>query len=365
MKKKLTIGLIFGGKSGEHEVSLVSARSIFAALDKKKYDVKLIGIDKVGKWHLGNPKNFWLNGDDTKKIRLNLESTSVMIVNRSIQAIDSGKKLSEVDVFFPITHGTFGEDGCLQGFLELLDTAYVGSGVLSSAVGMDKDVMKRLFREAGIPIGKFRILTKRNTFKDILSAIRYLKFPIFVKPANLGSSIGISKAKNRKEFKEAIETAFQYDNKVVLEEAIIGREIECSVLGNIYPPASEPIASLPGEIKLNSEFYSYEAKYLNNEDAVPIVNVAISKNTIKKIQTLAIKVFKTLDCEGMGRVDFFLKKNGEVLVNEINTLPGFTSISMYPKMFATSGISYPELLDRLIGLALERKKRNARLKRSF
>jgi len=365
MKKKLIIGLIFGGKSGEHEVSLVSARSIFAALDKKKYDVKLIGIDKVGKWHLGNPKNFWLNAGDTKKIRLNPKSTSVMIVDRNIQAINSGKKLSEIDVFFPITHGTFGEDGCLQGFLELLGAAYVGSGVLGSAVGMDKDVMKRLFREAGIPIGKFRVLTKQNTFKDILSAVRYLKFPIFVKPANLGSSVGISKAKNEKELKRAMETAFQYDNKIVLEEAIVGREIECAVLGNIHPPASEPIASLPGEIKLNSEFYSYEAKYLNDEDAVPTVNVAIPKNMIKKIQRLAIKVFKTLDCEGMGRVDFFLKKSGEVLVSEINTLPGFTSISMYPKMFAASGIAYPKLLDKLICLALERKKRNARLKRSF
>ncbi len=364
--KKIKLGLIFGGRSGEHEVSLISARSIYGALDKNKYDVSLIGIDKKGSWHLGEANNFWINPENQKKVKLNLKSApGITAVNKNgkVYLIDlkNGKNLSQIDVFFPITHGTFGEDGCLQGFLELLGTAYVGPGVLGSAVGMDKDFMKRIFREKGIATANYFALTKGEMDKKKISEIiKTLGFPIFVKPANLGSSVGISKAKNEKELKKAIDLAFQYDTKIILEEAIVGREIECSVLGN-----ENPIASYPGEIKLNSDFYSYSAKYIDGNASQPVPKADLSKKKVKRIQNLAITVFKALGCEGMGRVDFFLTKTGKIYANEINTLPGFTSVSMYPKMFAESSIPYPKLLDKLIHLGIERKERNEKLKRDF
>ncbi len=363
---KIKLGLIFGGRSGEHEVSLISARSIFDAIDKNKYNVSLIGIDKKGSWHLGEANNFWINPEDQKKVKLNLKNApEITAVNKNekVYLIDlkNGKNLSQIDVFFPITHGTFGEDGCLQGFLELLGAAYVGPGVLGSAVGMDKDFMKRIFREKGIATADYFALTKGETDKKKISKIiKTLGFPIFVKPANLGSSVGISKAKNGKGLKMAIDLAFQYDTKIILEEAIVGREIECSVLGN-----EKPIASQPGEIKLSSEFYSYAAKYIDGNASQPIPKAELPKKEMEQIQNLAIAVFKALGCEGMGRVDFFLTKNGKIYANEINTLPGFTAISMYPKMFAESGISYPKLLDKLVQLGLERKERNDKLKRDF
>lgn len=359
---KIKVCLIFGGKSGEHEVSLVSARSIFNALDKKKYEVKLIGIDKEGIFRLGKPKDFWLNPENTKKIALNKQKSEEIIFSGNfIKSTKSGKNITNIDVFFPITHGTFGEDGCLQGFLELLNIAYVGSGVLGSSVGMDKDVMKRLFRDAGILTARFYATKKFEISKKYLDKIiKDLKFPIFVKPANLGSSVGISKTHNKKELEIAIADAFKYDTKIILEEYIKGREVECSVLGN-----NNPIASKPGEIKLQSEFYSYDAKYINDSDALPVPVADLPKNVIKKIQETAIKVFKVLECHGMGRVDFFLTKNGKLYANEINTLPGFTSISMYPKMWENSGIAYPKLLDKLIQLAMEKKKEKDKLKRNF
>ena len=360
--KKLRIGLIFGGKSGEHEVSLVSARSIFNALDKKKYEVKLIGIDKEGIFRLGKPKDFWLNPENTKKIALNKQKSEEIILSGNfVKSAKNGKNITNIDVFFPITHGTFGEDGCLQGFLELLNIAYVGSGVLGSSVGMDKDVMKRLFRDAGILTARFFAPKKSDISKKYLDkVIKDLKFPIFVKPANLGSSVGISKAHNRKELEKDIKDAFEYDTKIILEEYIKGREIECAVLGN-----DNPIVSKPGEIKLQSEFYSYDAKYINADDAIPVPVADLPKNVIKKIQETAIRVFEILGCYGMGRVDFFLEKNGKLYANEINTLPGFTSSSMYPKMWEQSGISYSKLLDKLIQLALEKKKEKDKLKREF
>lgn len=368
MNSNLRVGLIFGGKSGEHEVSLISARSIYNAFDKKKYDVKLIGIDKKGIWHFGNPKNFWINPKNPKTVRLNLNTPEITAVNKKKKAylinLKNGKNITDIDVFFPITHGTFGEDGCLQGFLELLGAAYVGPGVLGSAVGMDKDIMKRLFRENGLLTAKFEAIRFGDKF-DLARLGKKLGWPIFVKPANLGSSVGINKAGNLKELKKAVSNAFQYDNKIILEEAIPGREIECSVLGN-DPPAGGLVASVPGEIKLKEgHYYSYNAKYIDENTAVPTPKADLPKDMIRKIQETAIKVFKTLCCEGMGRIDFFLTKNGELYVNEINTLPGFTSISMYPKMFEASGIPYSKLLDKLIALAVERKKRNDKLKRSY
>jgi D-alanine-D-alanine ligase len=361
---KLKIGLIFGGKSGEHEVSLVSARSIYQAFDRKKYDMVLIGIDKRGLWHIVEPVKFKIGQKVSKNYKM-LPPGDKFIVSKDekflypIQPVDV-KKISKIDVFFPITHGTFGEDGCLQGFLEMLGAAYVGPGVLGSAVGMDKDIMKRLFRENGLNTAKFEAI-RFGDKSDLAHLGKKLGWPVFVKPANLGSSVGINKARNLKELKSAVNEAFKYDTKIIIEKAIIGREIECSVLGN-----ENPVASVPGEIKLKpGHFYSYHAKYIADDIAAPNPVADLPKNLIKKIQETAIRVFKVLNCEGMGRVDFFLTPKGKLHVNEINTLPGFTAISMYPKMFEKSGISYSKLLDKLIQLAVDRKKRNNKLKRSY
>lgn len=359
---KLKVGLIFGGKSGEHEVSLTSAFYIFNALDKKKYDISLIGIDKKGIWHTGSAKELWTNPGHTEITKLNTKTPEITAVNKKgkiyLINLKNGKNINNIDIFFPITHGTFGEDGCLQGFLEFLGAAYVGPGVLGSAVGMDKDIMKKLFRDAGLLIGKFWTL-RAGEKNNLASIINNLKFPIFVKPANLGSSVGVSKARNKKELMAAVKIAFQYDTKIILEENLKGREIECSVLGN-----EKPIASFPGEIKLQSDFYSYDAKYISADAATPVPRADLSTKITKQVQAAAIKVFKVLNCEGMGRVDFFLTPKG-LYVNEINTLPGFTSVSMYPKMFAESGIPYSKLLDKLIQFGLERKKRSDKLKRDF
>lgn len=314
VKKKLKIGVLFGGKSAEHEVSLNSAKNIIDALDKNKYQIFPIKINKDGKFDFLKLKNF--------------------------------------DVIFPVLHGPYGEDGSMQGLIKLLGVPFVGAGVLGSAVGMDKDFMKRLLNEAGIKNAKCIVL--RNTEKvSFQSAKKSLGLPMFVKPANLGSSVGINKVKNEKDWNNAIKEAFLYDNKIIIEEAIVGRELECAVLGN-----EKPIASKIGEVVLNSEFYSYDAKYIDEDGAVieiPAKNLA--KNIEKKIQELAVKTFKVLNCEGMGRVDVFLKKNGEVYVNEINTIPGFTNISMYPKLWEISGISKTKLLDKLITLAMERHQK--------
>lgn len=316
-KNKLKIGVLFGGKSAEHEVSIISAQNVIKALDKNKYQVFKIKINKDGKFNLNS--------------------------------------LKKMDVIFPVLHGPYGEDGSMQGFLKILNLPFVGPSVLGSAVGMDKDIMKRLFREAGIPIGKFETIRAGDeiSFKKLS---KKLGLPMFVKPANLGSSVGIHKVKNEKEFLAGIKDAFQYDTKLVIEANIKGREIECSVLGNEYP-----IASLLGEIISNADFYSYDSKYIDNK-SVSKIPADLPKKIIKKIQEMAVQVFKTLNCEGMGRVDFFLKENGEVIVNEINTLPGFTAISMYPKMWEASGMPISKLLDNLIRLAEGRFKREQKLK---
>ena len=261
-----------------------------------------------------------------------------------------------MDVIFPVLHGPFGEDGSMQGLLKVLNLPFVGSSVLGSVVSMDKDVMKKLLKEAGIPIGKFIVLcvTEKITFEKV---IKILGSSLFIKPANMGSSVGIKKAENKKEFVAGIKNAFRYDSKIIIEETINGREIECSVLGN-----EKPLASIPGEIVPINDFYSYKAKYIKKNGADLLIPAKLTKATIKKVQNLAIKVFQTLNCEGMGRVDFFVKKNGEVLVNEINTIPGFTAISMYPKLWEASGLPLPKLLDKLINLAIERFKRESKLK---
>jgi len=318
VKKKLKIGVLFGGRSAEHEVSLQTAKVVIGALDQKKYIITPLKINSSGIFDLD--------------------------------------KLKKYDVIFPVLHGMFGEDGTVQGLLKLIGVPFVGASVLGSAVGMDKDVMKRLLRDAGIPIGKF-LVCKKNNLIGFNETKKKLGLPVFIKPANAGSSVGISKVKSKKEFDNAINLALRYDLKVILEETVIGREIECGVIGN-----DEPVASVLGEIISKHGFYTYEAKYIDEDGAIVEVPAKkISKSMEKKVQELAVKTFKTLSCEGMARVDFFLKKNGEVLVNEINTIPGPV---MFRKLWEASGVPFSKLLDKLIELAIERFKKEQRLETS-
>ena len=361
--KKTVVGILFGGKSAEHEISLLSAKNIHEAIDREKFEPVLVGIDKSGRWILNEAENFLLNSDNPALISLNTAGRTVALQseNRGLLASDSEKKFSSVhiDVVFPILHGPFGEDGTIQGFLKLADIPFVGPGVLGSSVGMDKDVMKRLLRDAKLPIGKF-ITVKSNesapSFAEIEAA---LGKPVFIKPSNMGSSVGINKVHDESEYAAALKDAFQYDTKIIIEEYIPGREIECAVLGN-----EEPIASVPGEVIPSHEFYSYDAKYLDENGAALVIPAMLDDKTKEQIQALAVKVFQALCCEGLSRVDFFLKENGEIIVNEINTMPGFTRISMYPKMWEASGISYTELITRLIELALARFEKERKLKTS-
>ncbi|MDR1869192.1 MAG: D-alanine--D-alanine ligase [Treponema sp.] len=357
MKK---VGIIFGGKSAEHEISLLSAKNVYEAIDRMQFEPVLIGIDKSGRWILNDASRFLLNADNPAQISLNTSGTPVALQpeNNGLFAVNSAQNIP-LDVVFPILHGPFGEDGTIQGFLKLADIPYVGPGVLGSAVGMDKDAMKRLLRDAGIPIGKF-IAVKSHEKKPSFSEVeKVLGSPFFIKPANMGSSVGISKVRNESEYAGAVKDAFQYDTKIIIEEFISGREIECAVLGN-----EEPAASVPGEIITNHEFYSYEAKYLDENGAALEIPAKLDEKTKQRVQELAVKVFQTLCCEGLSRVDFFLKENGEIIVNEINTMPGFTRFSMFPKMWEASGVSYTELITRLIELAISRFEKERRLKTS-
>ncbi|MGB5019022.1 MAG: D-alanine--D-alanine ligase family protein, partial [Candidatus Moraniibacteriota bacterium] len=311
-------------------------------------------------WHSVNPGHFLSHESDPELIGLEVATDSAVALTPEskgeIVNLDAHGGISSIDVAFPILHGTFGEDGTIQGLLKLAGVPFVGSGVLGSAVGMDKDVMKRLLRDAGIPQAKFIVCTEKST-PSYREAVQSLGTPIFVKPANAGSSIGVSKVRTEEEYETAIQEAFLYDRKIIIEENVSGREIECAVLGNDHP-----IASVPGEVILHQEFYSYEAKYIDADGATIQIPAELSEEKRAEIQALAIRTFQTLSCEGLGRVDLFLKENGEVFVNEINTMPGFTSISMYPKLFEASGIPYPDLIDRLITLAFERFESEKKLK---
>ena len=362
--KKINVGILFGGKSAEHEVSLQSAKNVIDALDKKKYNPVLIGIDKTGKWLLNDSSKFLLNSNNPKLIKLNQAGDNVALVPESKGKISnlSGVDIHKsIDVIFPILHGPFGEDGTVQGLLKLANIPFVGASVLGSAIGMDKDVAKRLLRDAGIPIAKFSACKKDDALPEYDSAVKELGQPFFIKPANLGSSIGIGKVNNGPEYKKYAEEAFKYDTKIILEEYIEGREIECAVLGN-----EKPIASVPGEIIVcDHDFYSYEAKYIDEKGAVLEIPAKIPEKAGNIVRELAVKTFKILLCEGMARVDFFLKKDGKVIVNEINTMPGFTTISMYPRLWEASGIPYKELIDRLIQLAFERFEKEQKLKTSL
>jgi len=367
MKKKLTVAILFGGKSAEHEISLISARNIVEAMDKRKYEVVAIAIDKQGRWHLDEGARL-LHGKSESKVKFPdaHNATAVLPGDTAtpLVRVHSGAgfgglgSLGSIDVVFPILHGPFGEDGTVQGLLKLANLPFVGAGVLGSAVGMDKDVMKRLLRDAGVPVGKFLAFNRSDKI-NFAKVKKALGLPLFVKPANLGSSVGISKVVKPGEFAAAVNEAFRYDNKIVIEECIQGREIECSVLGN-----DPPIASLPGEIVVKRDFYSYDAKYLDDNGARLEIPAQLPKAVVKKVRETALRAYKALCCEGMGRVDFFVQANGRVLVNEINTIPGFTKISMYPKMWEVSGISYSKLIDQLIQLAIQRHRAEKRLRTS-
>jgi D-alanine-D-alanine ligase len=387
--KKLRVGVLFGGRSGEHEVSLLSAASVLQAIDKHKYEVLPIGITKEGHWLTPAHAERLLRGERPEAGARHLragdpettpgaavlargEAVIVPPVPQShglvpfeTGAAHAADHTIEVDVIFPVLHGTFGEDGTIQGLLELADIPYVGAGVLGSATGMDKDVMKKLFAGAGLPIVKhvtvLRIHWEESAKEVVREVERRLKYPVFVKPANLGSSVGISKVRNRKELGPAIDVAAGYDRKIVIEQSVGGtrqkaRELECSVLGN-----DRPQASVAGEIIPSADFYDYNAKYLD-EGSQLVIPAKITKKQMKDVQQMAIRAFQAVDCSGLARVDFLMDPGtGKVYLNEINTMPGFTSISMYPKLWAASGLGYPELIDRLIHLALERheeKKKN-------
>jgi D-alanine-D-alanine ligase len=382
MARKLRVGIVFGGRSGEHEISLRSAASVLAAIDKKKYDVVPIGIAKNGRWLVADEaKQLLASSAAASKNSSATQGSSAAAKNagstlaKTTPAAALGKADQQaealgVDVLFPVLHGTFGEDGTIQGLFELADKAYVGSGVLGSAAGMDKDVMKRLFIAAGLPVVDHITLLRsawhsspRKAIAEIEATLRY---PLFVKPANLGSSVGISKVHDRSELAPAIVLAASYDRKIIIEQGVAGkaakgrpaaraRELEVAVLGN-----DNPKASVVGEIVSAKEFYDYEAKY-ESDGSIPIIPAKLPKALAKEVREMAIAAFHACDCSGLARVDFLLEpegragKPGRLYLNEINTLPGFTSISMYPKLWEASGLKYADLIDRLIELALERR----------
>ena len=358
--KKLRVGIIYGGRSGEHEVSVVSAASIFKHLDRSRYDAVPVFIEKGGRWVLGGKAPEVLSAG----------AVGEPPPNQALQPTEPSAAVagSGFDVIFPVLHGPYGEDGTVQGLLELANVPYVGAGVLGSAVGMDKAIMKTLFVAAGLPVGPYLTVLRRD-WADSTAAIAEtaageLGFPMFVKPANLGSSVGISKVTSGADLDGAMDLAFQFDRKVVIEAGVPNtREIECAVLGN-----DEPEASVPGEIIVTHPdgFYSYDAKYIDSSGASLKIPAEISQDIADRVRRVSIDAFRALDLAGMARVDFFLDGSaGALYLNEVNTIPGFTAISMYPKMWEASGLPYPALLDRLIALALERHEEKQRLRTSI
>ncbi len=363
--QKIRVGVFFGGKSAEHEVALQSAKNIIEAIDPGKYDVTLIAVDKNGQWHHADAAGYLTNESDPKRIKLAASDHQMALVPGEIEdrlmPVSGGDAPPKLDVVFPVLHGPFGEDGTMQGLLRLADIAFVGADVLGSAVGMDKDVAKRLWRDAGLPTARHVTLLHRDRAKaDTALIAEHVGLPCFVKPANLGSSVGVRKAKTADELSAAIAHAFEYDKKVIIEEFIDGREIECAVLGN-----EDPKASVLGEIVPKHEFYSYEAKYIDEAGADLRIPADLPDDLSGQVRRTAIRAFEVLNCEGMARVDFFVTAGGAIYLNEINTIPGFTKISMYPKLWEASGIGYADLIDRLIQLAIERHQCDQAFKTSY
>jgi D-alanine-D-alanine ligase len=356
---RMRVGILFGGKSAEHEISILSAANVLEALDRQRWEPLLIYIDPSGKWHLLDERNSLhdFSFEAWKAGRYSSVEACLLPGGAGRMALNGQFSKEEVlDLVFPILHGPLGEDGTVQGLLRIAELPFVGPGVLGSAVGMDKEVMKRLLKEAGVPIGPYLTFRRWEAAPVFTEVAGELGMPVFVKPANLGSSVGISRADSETSFRQAVELAFSFDDKIVVEAQITGREIECAVLGN------ESVATAsPGEIIPSHRFYSYEAKYLDPQGARTQIPANIDPDTEQRLRQLAVQTYQALCCEGLSRVDFFLTDDGRVLVNEINTLPGFTRISMYPKMWEQSGLGYPELVSRLLDLAIERHQRDARL----
>jgi len=363
--KKIRVGILFGGRSGEHDVSLQSAASVIGALDPAKYEILPIGITREGHWRVGSGAMQLLPQvlESGEAVTPSVDPTGPKLLPL-VAAHPPTNSLPALDVVFPVLHGTFGEDGTVQGLLELADIPYVGAGVLASAAGMDKDVMKRLFRDADLPVVPWEIIL-RSDWRSDPGAIRRqvekeLRYPLFVKPVNGGSSVGISKVHNPQELAAALDLAAQYDRKILVEKGIDAREIECSVLGNDHPQAS-----VPGEVQPVNEFYDYEAKYIKQVSEL-VIPAQLTTRQTEQVQDVAVRAFQAVDGAGMGRVDFLLdRKTAKLYLNEINTIPGFTSISMYPKLWEASGIPYPQLLDRLIELALERHREKSRTRFTY
>jgi D-alanine-D-alanine ligase len=372
--RRLRVGVIFGGRSVEHEVSLVSARAIMAALDPSRYEVVAIGVTKRGRWvtagtHYALPADPSIGGLIVLKNGRSSRRAPPARAGRALRAgaarsVGPGSPAGPLDVVFPVVHGTGGEDGALQGLLELADIPYVGAGVLGSALGMDKSAMKSVFREAGLPILDYRVARSVDLRRDIDRVVGLLEgafgYPCFVKPSNGGSSVGVTKAKDRRTLVEGLRLAARYDRKVVIERGVAAREIECSVLGN-----DEPEASVPGEVIPVNEFYDYRAKYIDPGSRL-VIPADLTPEQTRSVRELAVRAFQALDLAGMARVDFFLDRTSEaIFLNEVNTIPGFTPISMYPKMWEASGVSFPELVDRLIRLAIERHAEKKSLVTSY
>ena len=352
--KKTRVVILFGGRSAEHEISLLSARNVLAALDRDRFEPSLIGIDRAGRWHRESERTLAAATGDPRALALD-QAAPIVGIEEGLAPPVAPPAGDDV-VVFPVLHGTFGEDGTVQGLLELGDVAYVGSGVLGSAVGMDKDLAKRLLRDAGIPIVDFAVVTASGFARDpaaALAAAPALGYPLFVKPVNAGSSVGVSRVTGPSGLEPAVRAAFAFDRKVLLERAVDAREIECAVLGN-----DDPVASIPGEVLVHHPdgFYSYDAKYVDPDGASWKIPADLTPAAAARVQALAVATFRALELAGMARVDFFMERVGGALyVNEVNTIPGFTAISMYPKMWEASGLSQKDLISRLIDLALERR----------
>lgn len=356
--KKIRVGIIFGGRSGEHEVSYCSAVSIIKAIDKNKYEVIPIGITKEGKWISPEETAYALEsgkieGKSTMILLNNPSGKSLIKINNEVELNKISSK-REIDVIFAVLHGPYGEDGTMQGLLELADIPYVGAGVAASAISMDKELMKVIFKQKDLPVLNWLTVKRKDWQKSTQKIIKLIEkkipYPLFVKPTNLGSSVGITKVHKKEELKKAIDLASFYDRKILIEEGIEdAREIECSVLGN-----DEPQASVVGEVKPAGEFYDYDSKYID-EGTQLIIPAEIPEEISRRIREIALSAFKAVDAAGMARVDFFVsKKTNKIYLNEINTIPGFTEVSMYPRLWIASGISYADLIDQLIQLALER-----------
>lgn len=360
---KTVVALIFGGKSAEHEVSLRSAKNIADALDKNSFAPIIIGISKQGSWYRFPDTTVFSQATKIVDEALPPQAEQVaLIAVKGKPVIYSLKDHSQtsLDIAFPILHGTMGEDGSIQGLFKMVQLPFVGCGVWASAAGMDKEVMKRILTEAHIPSARYMLLTpyKNNSYEEIVAK---LGSPFFIKPANAGSSVGVHKIKSADDFSVKLKDAFQFDNKVLAEEFIQGREIECSVMGHNHLPQ----ASLPGEVIPQHEFYSYEAKYLDENGALLKIPAEIDSGTTQRLQEIAKKTYQAMGCDGLTRVDFFLRPNGDLYINEINTIPGFTKISMYPKMWEASGLSYKDLITKLIHLGLEKHQEEQKLKTSY